>query len=161
MRTRARLVVGLALVVLTSVGVGCARPEAEHDPVTVVSGVSLSRQRGGFLATNSGTTSATVTISTMVPGDTVGVSEAGTPGGEHDIGFSFEASLAPGGSRWIDFRDLRSSSGSRLESGSVVMLCAKTRRKGGWPFEVITATPARVTEHTLRVREVFTGTPLP
>lgn len=152
---------GLTLVVLAGVGVGCAHPEAENGTVTVVSGVSLSRRTGGFLATNRGATVAMVTISTMVPRGTVGVWEPGAPRDVHDIGFSLEASLGPGESRWIDFGDLRSSSDSPLKSMSVVMLCSKARKRGGWPFEVITATPDRVTEHTLRVRKVFTGTPLP
>jgi len=151
----------IALAASTVLHRGRTASEQGHRKVTVVYGVSLSRRLGGFLATNQGEVPASVSISTLVPEGTFGVPDRAEPGADGMIEFSQEISLAPGSSRWIDFRDLRSRAGSRLESRSVVILASRASTKGGWPFQVITATPHRVTRDTLRVRKVFEGVPLP
>jgi len=160
-----RVLVAVALA--CAAGLGVAAVVARHDHgasggrggVTVVSGVSLSRRHGGFLATNDGNEPTRIIISTAVPGDTFGIRQKAA--GRDEIVFSLEFTLAPGSSRWIDYRDLKSSDGVRLPMKAVVMLAGRTRDDGGWPFEIVTSGPRGTERRTIRVRKVFEGRPLP
>lgn len=152
----------LALIMLAALApVSCAGEQPRGTGVVVVNGYSTSRHRGGFLATNRGEDAATVTITTEVPRSVFGLEDLPPDPSSTTAVFTVEIRLAPGETRWVDFRDLKGPGGKPLPTKSVITLCFENRKHGGWPFEVIAATRQAVDRFTVRIKKVYSERMLP